>query len=289
VPAVILGALPFLAYATTHGKSAFFQNQVESSYPSRLRNFFTDMVGRAFGGKVPYSPEWLGGPIGQAAFLCALGGFVFLLVRKLRDADARRPVVPVLVAVLAYPFLVTVPRVATFTTEARYIVYLAPFVVLLLAYVVTRTATRVVVAAGAVGLACVFLASTLAWVADHPQNEDVGPASTMPVEVLLDQLDVDHVYADYWIAYRLMHESDEEIVATPVIGTRNDAIAAAVAAEPAAPYVMYADDVYDRAFGRALQELGIGYQRVAGAEYAVYLPERAVEPSRFKAIWERSP
>jgi hypothetical protein len=289
IPAAIVGGLPFLVYAARHGRSAFYQSEVASSYPSRLKNFFTDMLGRAFGGKIPITPDWLGGAIGQVLFFGVLAAFVVALVMRLRaSASQRRALEPLLVTAIAYPFLATFPRVSTFTDEPRYVLLLAPFVVLLLSYVLTTDLARVMVAAAAIVLAFVFVASMLSWVDRRPQSEDVAPPTLAPIERLLGRAHVRHAYADYWIAYRLAFD-DDDVVASPVLSVRGPALAREVAARPTTPFVVYRGDVYDRRLGPALRAAGIGYRRLVAGEYALYLPDRAVDPARFERIWLLDP
>jgi 4-amino-4-deoxy-L-arabinose transferase-like glycosyltransferase len=290
IPAAMVGGLPFLVYAARHGKSAFYQSEVASSYASRLKNFFTDMLGRAFGGKIPITPDWLGGAIGKTLFLGLLTAFVVALVMRVRaDGSRRRQLEPLVVTAVAYPFLATFPRLSTFTDEPRYVLLLAPIVVLLLSYVLTTDVVRVLVSAGAILLAIVFIASMLSWVDRRPQSEDIAPPTLAPIERLLARQHVDHVYADYWIAYRLMFGTDGDVVASPVLSVRRRAFAQEVAGRPATPFVVYRGDVYDRRLGPALRGAGVRSRRLTAGEYALYLPDRAVDPAQFERIWLLDP
>jgi hypothetical protein len=47
--------------------------------------------------------------------------------------------------------------------------------------------------------------------------------------------------------------------------------------------------VYDTRFGPALRDAGIAYRRFSAGNYAVYLPDRPVAPTRFEAIWQLDP
>jgi hypothetical protein len=289
VPAGIVGGLPWLLYAARHGRSAFYQTEVASSYPERLKNFFVDMVPRAFGGKVPFSLDWLGGTAGHVAFLLLLVVALVAVGVRLRDVDARRRLEPLIVTAAAYPFLATVPRVSSFTDEPRYVLMLAPVVVLLLSSTITTTAARAMVGLGAIALGAVFVVASLAWSDDHRPDDGLAPPGLGSIERLLERRGIDHVYGDYWIAYRLMFDTDERVTASPVLSVRNDEFAAEVAAGRETPYVVYAGDVYDREFGPALHEAGISFERLVTGDYALYLPDRPVEPDRFEDIWLQSP
>jgi hypothetical protein len=211
------------------------------------------------------------------------------VVLRLRDAASRRCVEPLLVTAVAYPFFATIPRLSSFTNEARYALLLAPIVVLLLSLAVTTVVARTLVSVGAIALGAVFIVSTLAWADDHQPDDGVAPPSLDAIERLLDRRDIDHVYADYWIAYRLTFDTDERIIASPVLSVRNDDWAEEVANGAVTPYVVYASDVYDRDFAAALRDDGIEFDRLEAGDYALYLPHRRVEPDRYEHIWLRSP
>ena len=52
------------------------ETSLPSSYPSRVKGFFVDLLPRALGAKIPYSRSWLGGPAGEVAYAVLLAGFV---------------------------------------------------------------------------------------------------------------------------------------------------------------------------------------------------------------------
>jgi hypothetical protein len=289
VPAAIVGGILWLVYAARHGRSAFYQADISAPYPNRVKNFFTDLLPRAFGGKLPEAFGYFGGSVGRLLFwpllLVAVGAFV----GKARDASRRRPLEPLFATAIAFPFVASAARISVLSDEPRYALLLAPVVALLVSWVLVSTKARVVASIVVVVFGVVFIASMLRWVDHRPQNEDIGPPSLASAERLLARIGVDRVYADYWIAYRLTFDTEERIIASPVLSARNDDFAAQVAAAPVTPYVVYSGDVYDTRFGPALRGAGIAYRRFAAGNYAVYLPDRPVAPTRFEAIWLLDP
>ena len=102
---------------------------------------------------------------------------------------------------------------------------------------------------------------------------DLGPAIAA-----LDAAHVQAVYADYWVAYRLVFESDERIVARPSAGThRSPDYRAAVEASPEVAWVVSQGDQRD-ALLAALDGLGVHHQVVDAGELAVVFTDRPVSP-----------
>ncbi len=134
VPAGLLGGLPWFVFVARHGRASFFQTTIEMSYLRRFRGFFTDMLPRAFGGKIPVNEAWLGGTAKRIAFWVMLAVAVVAIVRRLRACERDSTMWLLVLIVVTYSVLVTVARVSTFTDEPRYVLLLAPIVVVLLAW-----------------------------------------------------------------------------------------------------------------------------------------------------------
>jgi hypothetical protein len=86
-----------------------------------------------------------------------------------------------------------------------------------------------------------------------------------------------------------MFDTNERVTASPVAAVRNHGFEAKVEHARVAPYVVYAGDVYDRGFARALRRVGVGYRRIVAGRYAIYVPDRAVRPERFDVLWQLDP
>jgi hypothetical protein len=67
--------------------------------------------------------------------------------------------------------------------------------------------------------------------------EDLSPKPVDGLVLALDTLEVDRVFADYWVAYRLTWETDGRVVASPLDLVRDPGLDAEVAAEPVPAFV----------------------------------------------------
>ena len=105
-------------------------------------------------------------------------------------------------------------------------------------------------------------------------------ASLDRLERTLRQNRVRHVYTDYWTAYRLSFESDEEIVAAPIPGeeaVRYPPYQNEVRTDPSAAVVVRGDR--DGCLDAYLREQGSPYRRIAAPPFGVFtrLPARVLQ------------
>ncbi len=123
----LVGVSPWLFHLLRHGSPRQVTPAVKASYLDRLQIFFTELLPRGFGLRLP-NGQWLAPSLltqfaAAVLILGALAGLVFLAVRK------RGPALPVLVAgLLAFPALALFPPLA-YAVDARYAL---PFMPLLL-------------------------------------------------------------------------------------------------------------------------------------------------------------
>ena len=98
-------------------------------------------------------------------------------------------------------------------------------------------------------------------------------SSTEPVERALERRDIRHIYADYWVAYRLTFESEQRIVATPFNGSsRKPDWDAAVAAAPAPPYVFICNSPDIDLVRRAMVTHGMTVSEERAGGYLILYP-----------------
>lgn len=136
-------------------------------------------------------------------------GFAVVAIKK------RKTNVSLLVVVaLAFPLIAATSTFTWIVDEPRYLYIVSPVLILLVSLALT-TWQR----AGAALLVAIALTSFgLYRMNDSPffgERADgmFVPADFRPLIAELDRLGVDHVYTDYWVAYRLDFETDERIVA----------------------------------------------------------------------------
>lgn len=214
VPAAALGALPWLAWNAAHDWRAVVPEAVagaETTYVKRFVDLFTTVLPTWLGLRVPYSLDWLLGPV-PGAVLTAAAVFAVVLARR-RTAPGLELL---LVAAVAFPFLYAASTFTYFTSEPRYLVYLAP-VTALLGGKLLATGPRV----AAAGLAAAFALTVAGLIVMERQGEYVVdpegaplPADIGPLVATLDREGQSRVLANYWIAYRLSFETGERILAT---------------------------------------------------------------------------
>lgn len=236
----IVGGLPWWLFNVTRDfPSLESPAEATTSYPERVERLWTVMIPMLTGLRQPFTSTWTLGVVVGAAIL-ALLVWVGWSVRRAS---------PMLVVVaLLYPFVAAVSATSEYVGEPRYGYFLAPVIAVLIGGVVARSERAAIAAPvlllistsiGTVALSDLGVDRRLA-------NYDLAPA---PTEALVEELEargLDHLYAEYWLAYRVTFESD--LIATPVDGPRDLTLANAVDAQPAPPIAFYRDSAEADAF-----------------------------------------
>jgi 4-amino-4-deoxy-L-arabinose transferase-like glycosyltransferase len=214
VPLAVIGASPWIIWNLRHDFGSFNSHiTTSSSYPFRLRLFFSPLLPMLLGLRSLYSQE----PIGSAAVV-DLALFALLVVFVYGAYRSYRRDTSVLYAIaLAFPFIYALTRAAIVTDEPRYVLQLSPVIVLLLGQAVSARrhvrAMSVLVVATALTLSGVTLARGASWRNANPRNPAIAPRDLRPLLRVLDDAGIDRVYAQYWVAYRIDFETDERIAA----------------------------------------------------------------------------
>jgi hypothetical protein len=102
------------------------------------------------------------------------------------------------------------------------------------------------------------------------------PADLRPTITRLQNAKADAVYADYWICYRLMFETNEAVQCSVIDGVdsgwnRHSPYAAAVQAAPDPAWIFVAASRFDLEFQRALDGRRAKYLRTESGGYSLYL------------------
>jgi len=171
-----------------------------------------------------------------------------------------------------FPFVWAIARRVSFLTATpRFLVALTPVLVLLLAQVGTRYWRAVAALSVAVLVTAVTVQRMDADVrAVHPRGVPLPPRDLGSLVSTLDGLHLGHLYADYWIAYRLDFDTRERIVATPIELvnhpaklTIRDGQAVPLPGGPPVRYPPYATEVERAPHGFVFFRQGIGSNPVA--------------------------
>ncbi len=273
----VLGALPWIAFNLRNGFPSLSEPSipVETSYLERLEGFFTRLLPTLLGLRLNLSGSWVLGVAGQLLYLVALAGFVGLVWLTLRRGSR---LVPLMVIIAIFPFLFAVPQSSYYVNEPRYGLVLAPVVALLVASGLRRWIEPV--GLQLVGLSVCALASVASILAvidfteRFPGNHDVAAAPLAPLVDELEDEDIETLYADYWIAYRLSFVTEEEIIASPIETVRYpsyDTIVQQTAERTGeTTYVVHEGASEEDALQTTLDERDLGYERVTAGDFAVY-------------------
>ena len=205
-----VGFLPWTISNLRHDWWSFSFPPAAGTFASRLRGSMNGALPMVFGLRVPFDMSWIGGiAIGGTAMVVLYVGFVVVAIRK------RRTNVSLLVVIaLAFPLMAATSTFTGSSDEPRYLYIVSPVLVLLVSVALT-TWQRAGVA--------LFVAIALTFFGLDRMNDSpyfgeradgmFVPADFRPLTAALDRLGVDHVFADYWVAYRLDFTTDERIIA----------------------------------------------------------------------------
>ena len=102
------------------------------------------------------------------------------------------------------------------TTEPRYVVIVAPALAVLLAMPATTLPRAALLLAAVAVLSTAVLGRWLAWSDDNAAAAalDRKTVDVRPAIAALDRAEIDRLYADYWIAYRITLDTRERVIAS---------------------------------------------------------------------------
>jgi len=275
---VALGALPgffvgSLAWWFDNFRSGFrsLESPVADADPffERVARIIADGTPMALGVKVPYAESWIAiGPLWLAIIVMGcIAGAVALL-----RPGWRGPGIAVVATLVTYPVLAAVSPLSGYVGEGRYLVFASPFVALVLGAALAKVPRGIAVAAvGALAILTVAVLAAFTAVPGPAAPDVAVPDNITPLIEFLDDHDVTTVEADYWIAYRLVFESDERIVAATTTGIiRNDRYQDAVIGGADAR-VFVVDSAELHAFRADLERRGVDYPFETVDGFVVYL------------------
>ena len=221
VAAAALGALPWLVWNTGHGWESLRQGDAGAPLRS-LRLLASPTLPMLVGLRVPLSAKLLLPSV--ATYAVYLGLIALFLVGAYKARQREASLLYVVAAV--FPFLYALSSTtAEAISNPRYAMVLVP----VLALLVGQFGRSTVSAAAILALACLVSVVTLQrmndWFEGTPrattQARGLGPRDTVQLVprnldklvAALNRLHVDHLYTDYWLAYRLDFDSHERITA----------------------------------------------------------------------------
>ncbi len=210
VPAAFVGALPWLLSNLRHDWWSFNLPAGETPYLGRLRGGINSTFPMQLGLRVPFSSDWLLGPVvSPIIYVAAVAAFVVVGWRLRRTRLSL-----VFLIVLTFPFSYATAGLTWITNEPRYVVLIAPALAVLLAWPASTLPRAAVVLALACAVSVGMLGKWIAWGDDNARAAAVDRKTldVRPAIRELDRLGIDRVYADYWIAYRITFDTRERVI-----------------------------------------------------------------------------
>ena len=276
VPTLLLGALPWL-WPNVHNGFASLRpppSPVKGTYTDHLFTLAHLGAPMTLGLRVPYTTRWLHPtPLAQVLFLLTIA---VVAAGCLRQWPGGRLVAVVLACL---PFLHALLPLAGTVAEGRYTLFALPWIALAVAH---RCDKRV---ASAVALGLAFGITLMGLVAMRGQTDPYAPDRHVPrslatIERSLEEHGIDHLWANYWVAYRLTFETRERTIAAPASSDRFPAYARAVEADPRAAHLFMSGSHTEAVFHATLDQRRTPYDRwTAGPDWVVYVPTVAVGPT----------
>lgn len=284
----LLGAGPWIVYNLRNSWRALaleFADLPNNTYLDHIIGYFRAALPSSLGLRVPASQEWqlIGPVVGWLVYVALLGGFGYLLWRRPKRLE------PLLVVWAAYPFVFAISPLSWYVDNPRYLFFLLPISALLVAWAFVKM--RIAVPAMAVCL--VLTVAALNVMADNERHEptsDFDPPRDLGTLVEdLQERELTHVYANYWTAYKLLFESNEEIIAVPTGHVRYLPHQELLRNTPDPGYLIVAGTITDRRFRRALESLRVRYEHFETSRYSVYHLHAPLPPQSFGTIFDPPP
>jgi hypothetical protein len=275
------GAYLFIeAYLETDGAPMRIAEKfpVTGTYATRLGYFLVEGLPGALGLRTIFTHEWIGGVLGIAAYLAVLGLLGWSLRRSV-PGDGTTPVGWAAVGLVVYPFVYAQIPFVMEDPNLRYTSFVVPFVALVLVRVIRSDR------AAAIALALTLAVTTVGLVRLHTISEledhghRVGNVGTLvPVIDVLDREGIDAVYGDYWVAYRLVFETDGRVIAATSSGVpRYPPYVDHVRGSARSAWVVDDGDQLDQLL-RALDAIDVSSEVIEAGDFAVVVPDRHVGP-----------
>jgi 4-amino-4-deoxy-L-arabinose transferase-like glycosyltransferase len=282
-PAAVAGASPWLVWNLRHHFDSLKPPSFPESYVGHLHRFVREALPMALGLRVPYGYRWLPPPLGQALYVAMVAGgagaLVWTAVRYRRTAKGKAAIA-LGAAIVIYPFFWAISPYSIGTAEGRYLFLLSPLLALVIGLAASRPAVIVGVMAVLLAVTTWGLHSMRTGLDGNDADTPV-PVSMGPLIHTLEDRGLVHVFAGYWIAYRLDFESHERIFATPDYGAGRDSrLSDIVRASPNPVYVFATGSLSEREVVGELRSMGVGFSKLTPGKFSVVIPARKVLPEQ---------
>jgi 4-amino-4-deoxy-L-arabinose transferase-like glycosyltransferase len=246
VPGVLLGALPWLVSNLRHDWWSFTVRGGAGTYTGRLHSFVTATFPELLGLRVPFAVNWTFGTAVSGLLYAALIAALAVALWRWRRSPRSLP----LAVLLGYPLVSVINAMTVESSEPRYVFMLLPALVLLAATVMTTVPRAAIVLAVAALVSAVSLARWIDWrdARGAVDRFNPGEVNVWPAVRALEQAGVDHAFAHYSIAYRMMFDSRERLIVSEADLTNLSTVAPGRVLPPVpTDYTMHRRPAFDRA------------------------------------------
>jgi len=246
---------------------------VHGTYWSRFGSFFTEGLPGALGFRETFTYHWIFGLGAVAAYLVVAGVLSVSLMRALRKRSWEAA------GFVIFPFIFASISWVTDDPNMRYLFYVVPFVALLLARACGSRRTASIAMAVTLVITCIGMQRLYAVSELDGSRYRIGNVGELgPVIDVLDDLGINAVYGDYWVAYRLDFETKERIIATPSWGIPRYEPYIRAVDESRRPAWVLSGETQEVAFAAAAEQKGFTYERYPAGEFVVAVTSRPVRP-----------
>lgn len=264
IPMFILGALPWLWANFNSGFLSVMMPSLHianNSYLDHLYSFFNGDLPVALGLKVPYQDNWITSSAKLFYFLIALPFLAIGLV-----VIAKRFVLLVL-GIICYPFILAISPFSWWVGEARYALFLSPFLAILIVASLYKFGKKAFVGIGIAAMVTLSVSGL-----SIMSNRKIVPMnfSMKKLEKALYSHHIHYAYANYWIAYRLIFQTHSRIIVSPTFSSRNHKYDQLVNASsnPARLFVKGASRI--KIFTSKLSKAGVDFVVYPAGHFVIY-------------------
>jgi hypothetical protein len=267
--ALVIGALPWLAYNAQRAFAALELMTGGAEVGGGSLGDFVDVLRVALGLAAPSSRGWPLPVLTVTAAVVLAVGFVRLLIRRPPGTGI------LLLFVALYPILWSRQQflLAEAALQPRYLYYLLPAVLLLVAYALRTWRRQVVAVVVLVALSAVGMT----WVMDQPERTEDRPADSEAVLAVLREEKVDRLYA-HGACYSLSFLTEERVICVPVFGSRERSYEDQVRTGRHPAFLFPRGSQLERDLISELARLHIGHRRVDVAGFGLFLTDERVVP-----------
>lgn len=215
----VIGSFPWVIANLRSGLKSFDTSQFPtSSYFERLKFVFTQGAELLFNLR-NWASEYRQSQLTRNLLTTlAIMIFALLATYALKQIIQNKSSIVSLFAIMfvSYPFVTSINPNAGYLEEGRYLWFIVPSICILFFSIPKILNSKIIFTA-----ACLMILSSSLYLttrsidADYKRESVHTPARYGRVVEKLESLGISHAAADYWIAYRLVAESNGKIIASP--------------------------------------------------------------------------